>query len=92
MNFDRIISADSHIMEPLDLWTSVLGDRFGNQTPRGLNEFAGKEGTFFFSGREVLTMGDPEAEAGAGLAESKRALLAGARGRVGRRSRRRLVE
>ncbi len=70
MKFDRIISADSHIMEPLDLWTSALGDRFGDQTPRGLHEFSGKAGTFFFSGREVLTMGDPESEAGAGLAEA----------------------
>ena len=68
MNFDRVVSADSHIIEPLDLWSSALGDRFGDQTPRGLTEHAGKKGNFFFSGREVLTMGDPEQEAGRGWA------------------------
>ena len=66
MKFDRVVSADSHIIEPLDLWRSALGDRFGDQTPRGLTEHAGKKGNFFFSGREVLTMGDPEQEAGHG--------------------------
>ena len=30
----RIISADTHIVEPPDLWTSRLGARFGDRVPR----------------------------------------------------------
>ena len=68
--FDRVISADSHVNEPLDLWARALGDRFGDQTPRGLDSYRGRDGHFFFSGREVLRLGDPEAEAGPGSREA----------------------
>lgn len=48
--FQRIISADSHVMEPLDLWWKALGQRFGDKTPRPLNEYPGRQGTFFYTG------------------------------------------
>src|SRR3954466_12259132 len=32
-NSDIIISADSHVIEPHDLWTKALSVRFGDQAP-----------------------------------------------------------
>ena len=32
--FPRIISADSHVIEPRDLWWKALGKKFGDRTPR----------------------------------------------------------
>ena len=40
-HFQRIISADSHVMEPLDLWWNALGQTFGDRTPRVLDEYQG---------------------------------------------------
>ena len=49
-NFDRIISADSHVYEPSDLWWNALGDKFGDRTPRTIVNYQGREGTYFYSG------------------------------------------
>ncbi|HLX30226.1 MAG TPA: amidohydrolase family protein [Casimicrobiaceae bacterium] len=46
-----IISADSHVLEPGDLWTRTLGSRFGDALPRIVNGFEGHDGTFFYLGR-----------------------------------------
>ena len=46
----RIISADSHVMEPYDLWWDALGHRFGDRTPRIIDEYRGVKGTFFYAG------------------------------------------
>src|SRR5215475_50251 len=48
--YQRIISADSHVMEPLDLWWGALGHKFGDRTPRPMNEYQGRKGTFFYTG------------------------------------------
>ena len=50
LHYDRLISADSHVMEPRDLWWNALGSRFGDRTPRQLDEYNGEKGTFFYSG------------------------------------------
>jgi len=47
-----IISADSHVFEPGDLWSKALGIRFGDAVPRAVSNFNGKEGSFFFVGRD----------------------------------------
>jgi predicted TIM-barrel fold metal-dependent hydrolase len=47
-----IISADSHVFEPGDLWSKTLGRRFGDAVPRAIGNFNGEEGSFFFVGRE----------------------------------------
>ena len=49
-HFNRLISADSHVMEPLDLWWNALGHKFGDRTPRYLNEYQGETGNFFYTG------------------------------------------
>jgi uncharacterized protein len=46
-----IISADSHVLEPGELWTNALGERFGDALPRIVKSFDGHEGTFFYLGR-----------------------------------------
>ena len=49
-HFHRLISADSHVMEPLDLWWNALGHEFGDRTPRSLSEYRGERGNFFYTG------------------------------------------
>ena len=46
-----VISADSHVLEPGDLWTNALGKRFGDKVPRVVQRFNGYDGTFFYLGR-----------------------------------------
>lgn len=53
-NFDSIISADSHVYEPSDLWLNALGDKFGERTPRTILDYQGIEGTYFYSGYQGL--------------------------------------
>jgi hypothetical protein len=48
--FSRLISADSHVYEPRDLWWKALGEKFGDRTPRVLDAYQGREGTFFYTG------------------------------------------
>src|SRR5262249_42301868 len=75
-HFQRIISADSHVMEPLDLWWNALGQTFGDRTPRVLDEYQGQKGTFFYSGNlgrpvAAIRERDPETEAAAAQAEAR---------------------
>src|SRR5262245_24808341 len=75
-HFQRIISADSHVMEPLDLWWNALGHTFGDRTPRVLDAYQGQKGTFFYSGNAgrpvaAIRERDPETEAAAAQAESR---------------------
>ena len=53
-NFASIVSADSHVYEPSDLWWNALGDKFGERTPRPILDYQGIEGTYFFSGYQGL--------------------------------------
>ncbi len=50
VQYPKLVSADSHVMEPLDLWWKALGQKFGDRTPRLLDEFRGEKGNFFYSG------------------------------------------
>ena len=49
-HYRKLISADSHVMEPPDLWWNALGSKLGERTPRPLDEFKGEKGSFFYSG------------------------------------------
>jgi predicted TIM-barrel fold metal-dependent hydrolase len=49
-HFQRLISADSHVYEPGDLWWKALGQRLGDRTPRALDTYQGQPGKFFYSG------------------------------------------
>ena len=59
----RVISADSHVMEPPDLWWNALGERFGDRTPRLMEEWRGEPGRFFYTGGQVRRLMDIEKDA-----------------------------
>jgi predicted TIM-barrel fold metal-dependent hydrolase len=42
-----LISADSHVVEPGDLWTARLGRRHGDRTPRVIVGHQGRRGAYF---------------------------------------------
>lgn len=46
-----IISADSHVLEPGDLWSKALGKRFGDEVPHLVDNFGGDKGSFLYLGR-----------------------------------------
>ena len=60
IRFERVISGDSHVREPVDLWQKVIGSRFGDRTPRPLVEHEGKKGRYFFTGQRVSKHGVAE--------------------------------
>ena len=45
----RVISADSHVIEPADLWTSRIEQRYRDRAPHVIKEFRGVEGDFFLA-------------------------------------------
>ena len=59
----ELFSADSHVIEPYDLWSNALGDRFGDQTPRLVTERYGEQGRFFFTGNQYWKLARYEEEA-----------------------------
>ncbi len=48
---DTVISADSHVLEPEDLWENALGDRYDGHIPKVVEGFQGMQGRFFYLGR-----------------------------------------
>ncbi len=49
-HFPTLISADSHVYEPSDLWWKALGHKFGDRTPRIIEEYQGEKGRFIYTG------------------------------------------
>ena len=47
MTQTTIISADSHVFEPIDLWEKRLDRKFRERGPRFVSEYQGKAGTWF---------------------------------------------
>lgn len=43
---EQVISADSHVVEPLDLWTERADRRFRDRVPRLVREIDGRRGSF----------------------------------------------
>jgi predicted TIM-barrel fold metal-dependent hydrolase len=53
----RLISADSHVFEPQDLWWDHLAAKWGDELPRVLQEYNGRKGPFFYrSENEIIDM------------------------------------
>ena len=48
-----VVSADSHVVEPFDLWVKPLGARYGDRVPHLVDRFEGRPGNYFFCGREA---------------------------------------
>jgi predicted TIM-barrel fold metal-dependent hydrolase len=49
-----VISGDSHVIEPFDLWQRTLGSRFGDKVPRLVDAPNGAEGRYLFCGKETV--------------------------------------
>ena len=47
---------------PTDLWWNAIGSKFGERTPRIVNEYLGKQGRFFYTGAQYLKIDETEAE------------------------------
>lgn len=43
----RIISADSHMCEPPNLWVDRINKKYQDRAPRTVKGYQGKEGEFF---------------------------------------------
>src|SRR5947207_4187453 len=43
----RLISADSHVSEPPDLWVTRVDEKYRERAPRLATDLSGKEGAFF---------------------------------------------
>lgn len=54
MSTKYIISGDSHIIEPFDLWTNVLADKHGDKLPQVVEGYKNLPGQFFFTGIEYF--------------------------------------
>jgi len=63
-----VISADSHVVEPDDLWTKAIGHKWGDKVPHIVEEHQGEKGPWLFCGKEyinlagTLDIGDASAE------------------------------
>jgi uncharacterized protein len=51
-----VISADSHVLEPADLWTKAIGQKYGAALPQMVHELNGQKGNFFFTGLEYVRL------------------------------------
>ena len=59
----RIISADSHTLEPSDLWLKGLGGKYGDDTPRVVSRYGDAEGPFFFTGKQYARFQEQQEKA-----------------------------
>ena len=60
--YKNLISSDSHIREPHDLWSKRLLKKFGNRTPRVVKHPDGRKGDFFYNGIGLTKIGKVEQE------------------------------
>jgi predicted TIM-barrel fold metal-dependent hydrolase len=54
MTTEQVISADSHVLEPFDLWEKALGARYGDRVPHLIRESNGAPSTRLFCGKETV--------------------------------------
>ena len=59
----RIISADSHTLEPPHLWLNALESKYGDDTPRVVDAHEGTEGPFFFTGKQYARFQEQQEKA-----------------------------
>ena len=62
MTLNYVVSADSHIFEPFDLWEKALGTKWGDKVPRLVSECEGVSGNYFYLGHEYIDLDNVEPE------------------------------
>ena len=63
--YSKMISADSHVVEPMDMWEKALGHKYGDRTPRVIHEYRGVKGDYFYHGakdEDIFPIRTEEAE------------------------------
>lgn len=60
MTLDRILSADSHTIEPQDLWLRALESKYGDETPRVVDGYRDQPGQFFYTGKQYARFKEQE--------------------------------
>jgi predicted TIM-barrel fold metal-dependent hydrolase len=58
MELKFVMSSDSHIIEPYDLWEKALGKKHGDKVPHRVSEVKGVKGNFFFCGYDYADIGE----------------------------------
>ncbi len=53
----RLISADSHFVEPPDMWTTRMDKKFRDRAPHTVRNLDGREGEFWIFGDDIPPMG-----------------------------------
>ena len=64
-SYSKLISADSHVVEPFDIWEKAIGHKYGDRTPRIIHEYRGIKGEYFYHGakdEDIFSMRVEEAE------------------------------
>ena len=51
-----VISADSHVVEPDDLWTKAIGKKWGDKVPHMVPEYQGERGPWLYCGKEYINL------------------------------------
>ena len=69
MTLNYVVSADSHIFEPFDLWEKALGAKWGDKVPRLVSECQGVSGNYFHLGHEYIDLDNVEPEEAADSTE-----------------------
>ena len=69
MTLNYVVSADSHIFEPFDLWEKALGTKWGDKVPRLVSECEGVSGNYFYLGHEYIDLDNVEPEEAADSTE-----------------------
>ena len=88
----QVLSADSHVLEPPDLWTTRMQAKFRDRAPHLIHEYNGQTGDFLAC--EGLRPFNPTSLGNAGIgwnttADAQLATAAAARARTPRARRRR---
>lgn len=54
MTSKPVVSGDSHVIEPAELWRKPLGAKYGDAVPHSVDQHNGEKAEHFFTGFEYV--------------------------------------